>query len=113
MALFLSAEDVTALCSMGACLGAARTCLAAEKAGTTVLLPRLDVDLSKGFLRAMPAALGEVIQLKVMTLVRGLGTRYLVLVYLQSTGELVALIDADEVTRWRTAATTVLAGELL
>jgi ornithine cyclodeaminase/alanine dehydrogenase-like protein (mu-crystallin family) len=47
--------------------------------------------------------------LKVMTLAEGLGTRYLVLLYDTSTGELLALFDADELTRYRTAATTALA----
>jgi ornithine cyclodeaminase/alanine dehydrogenase-like protein (mu-crystallin family) len=51
--------------------------------------------------------------LKVMTLVRGLGTRYLILLYSQTTGELLAMLDADEVTRLRTAATTCFAGQLL
>jgi ornithine cyclodeaminase/alanine dehydrogenase-like protein (mu-crystallin family) len=36
-----------------------------------------------------------------------------VLVYSQPTGELIAMLDASEVTRWRTAATTAVAGEML
>jgi ornithine cyclodeaminase/alanine dehydrogenase len=51
--------------------------------------------------------------LKVMTLARGVGNRYLLLVYVQASGELLAVLDADEITRLRTAATTAVAGELL
>ncbi len=87
--------------------------MAAEAAGRTVVPPRMDVDLERGFLRVMPAAYNDLMGLKVMTLVRGLGTRYLILLYSQTSGELVAMFDADEVTRMRTAATTTLAGEML
>jgi ornithine cyclodeaminase/alanine dehydrogenase-like protein (mu-crystallin family) len=87
--------------------------LAAEAAGQVVMPPRLDVDLERGFLRVMPAAFDDVMGLKVMTLVRGLGNRYLILLYDQSSGALIAALDADEITRLRTAATTTLVGELL
>jgi alanine dehydrogenase len=50
---------------------------------------------------------------KVMTLVKGLGNRYLLLLYSQPTGDLLAVLDADEITRLRTAATTALAGQML
>jgi ornithine cyclodeaminase/alanine dehydrogenase len=50
---------------------------------------------------------------KVMTLVKGLGNRYLLLLYSQPSGDLIAVIDAAEVTRLRTAATTALAAEML
>jgi len=46
----------------------------------------------------------------VMTLVEGLGNRYLVMLYDVATGGLLALFDADELTRLRTAAVTALAG---
>jgi ornithine cyclodeaminase/alanine dehydrogenase-like protein (mu-crystallin family) len=111
--VFLSAEDVTALATHDVVMAAARAAVAAERAGTTVQPPRLDVDLPSGFLRVMPAAIGDVMGLKVMTLAKGLGTRYLVLVYEKVSGELVAVLDADEITRLRTAATTAVAGEIL
>src|SRR5205823_5988707 len=111
--LFLGAEDVVALATHEVVMDAARTAVDAERNGETVLPARLDVDLPGGFLRVMPAAFDGVMGLKVMTLVEGLGTRYLVLVYSQSSGGLEAALDADEVTRLRTAATTAVAGELL
>lgn len=113
MTLYLGADDMRALATHELTMDAARAAVAAEAAGRTVVPPRMDVDLEKGFLRVMPAAYNDLMGLKVMTLVRGLGTRYLILLYSQTTGELVAMFDADEVTRLRTAATTTLAGEML
>jgi ornithine cyclodeaminase/alanine dehydrogenase-like protein (mu-crystallin family) len=94
-------------------MDAARAAVQAERDGSVVMPPRLDVDMSTGFLRVMPAAMGELMGVKVMTLVKGLGNRYLLLLYSQPSGDLLALVDAAEVTRLRTAATTALAGEML
>jgi len=113
MTLYLSGEDVRALATHEVTVAAAGAAVAAERGGRTVVPPRLDVDLARGFLRVMPAAFEEVMGVKVMTLVRGLGTRYLILVYSQVDGALLGILDADEVTRLRTAATTVTAGRLL
>jgi ornithine cyclodeaminase/alanine dehydrogenase-like protein (mu-crystallin family) len=110
---FLSADDVSALASHDVVMDAARAAVRAERDGMTVQPPRLDVDLPTGFLRVMPAAVGDVMGLKVMTLAKGLGTRYLVLVYAKESGALLAALDADEITRQRTAATTAVAGEIL
>jgi ornithine cyclodeaminase/alanine dehydrogenase len=113
MTLYLSGEDMRSIATHDLTMTAARAAVEAERAGRTVVPPRLDVDLERGFLRVMPAAFNDLMGLKVMTLVRGLGTRYLILVYSQTSGELMAMLDADEVTRLRTAATTAFAGELL
>jgi alanine dehydrogenase len=80
-----------------------------EAAERTTLAPRADVSTDHGFLRVMPAVLDEVMGVKVMTLADGVGTRYLTLLYEAKTGELLALFDADELTRLRTGATTALA----
>jgi ornithine cyclodeaminase/alanine dehydrogenase len=113
MSLFLGSEDVRALASQEVLMDAARAAVRAESDGTVMMPPRLDVDLPTGFLRVMPAAMGAVMGVKVMTLVKGVGNRYLLLLYSQPSGELVALLDADEITRLRTAATTALAGQML
>jgi alanine dehydrogenase len=113
MALFLSAEDIAAVATVDVTLRAAWQAVQAEQAGTTVLPPRLDVDLPRGFLRVMPAALDSVMGVKIMTLVRGVGNRYLLLLYDQSSGEMSAVFDASEVTRLRTAAVTAVAGQML
>ena len=113
MTVHLTGDDIRALVTPEVAMLAARQALAAEQAGQVVMPPRLDVDLPTGFLRVMPAAIGSVMGLKVMTLVKGLGNRYLILLYDQPTGALIAALDAEEITRLRTAATTTLVGELL
>lgn len=113
MALFLSAEDVKALATPELVLRAARAAVLAQREGRAVIPPRLDVNLPLGFLRVMPGALGDLMGLKVMTLVRGVGNRYLLLVYSQESGALLALLDAAEVTALRTAGITAVAAEIL
>jgi ornithine cyclodeaminase/alanine dehydrogenase-like protein (mu-crystallin family) len=92
-------------------LDAMRECFAAEAAGKTRLPHRIDTPSGHGFLRVMPAVFDDVMGLKIMTLVEGVGNRYLVLLYDCATGALLAVFDADELTRIRTAATTALAAE--
>ena len=113
MSLYLGSDDVRELATREVLMDAARAAVRAEREGSVVMPPRLDVDLPTGFLRVMPAAMGELMGVKVMTLVKGLGNRYLLLLYRQPSGDLIALLDAAEVTRLRTAATTALAGEML
>lgn len=113
MSTFYDSSDIMAAATPAVALEAAREGLTAEANGSAVLPPRLDVPTDSGFIRCMPAVLGEVMGLKVMTLVRGLGTRYLVLLYRVDTGQLDALFDADQLTATRTAAITTIAGELM
>ncbi|MBV9003693.1 MAG: ornithine cyclodeaminase family protein [Solirubrobacterales bacterium] len=113
MALFLSTDDVRELATADLVMDAARSAVNAEREGRAVIPPRLDVNLPRGFLRVMPGALDGLMGLKVMTLVRGVGNRYLLLVYTQETGELLAMLDADEVTRLRTAGITAVAAHVL
>jgi alanine dehydrogenase len=111
--LHLTGEDVRALVTPEVALRAARAVVTAQREGLGALPPRLDVDLPTGFLRTMPAALAPYMGMKVMTLARGVGNRYMILVYRQDSGALLAVLDAAEVTQLRTAATTAVAGELL
>lgn len=113
MPLFLSAEDVQSLATPELVLGAARAAVLAEREGRAVTPPRMDINLPLGFLRVMPGAVGELMGLKVMTLVRGVGNRYLLLVYSQESGALLAMLDAAEVTRLRTAGITAVAAEVM
>jgi alanine dehydrogenase len=110
---FFAATDVEAVATHEVAMSAARAAADAEAGGTARVPPRLDVDLPRGFFRVMPGAMGELMGAKVMTNVEGVGNRYLLLLYHQSDGELLALLDADEITRLRTAATTTLAATLL
>jgi ornithine cyclodeaminase/alanine dehydrogenase-like protein (mu-crystallin family) len=111
--LFLGPEDLEGQVREDIALLAMERAFAAEATGNARLVPRSDVPSGSGFLRVMPAVLEHVMGLKVMTLAEGLGTRYLVLLYDTSTGELLALFDADELTRYRTAATTALAARVI
>lgn len=95
-------DDATALAAM-------REGLAAEAAGRVSLPKRIDSRTGRGFLRVMPAVLEDVMGFKAMTLVEGVGTRYVVLLFEVATGALLAILDADELTRIRTAATTAVA----
>lgn len=113
MTLFLGAEDIRALITQELALEAAWRSVRAEQAGEAVLPHRFDLDTANGFMRLMPAALGDVMGTKMMTVVRGTGNRYLLLLFSQENGELTAVLDAGELTRRRTAAVTVAAGQLL
>lgn len=113
MTRFLGAADIVELATYDLVMAAAKDAAAADAKGRAVAPPRLDVDLPRGFLRVMPGALGDLMGVKVMTNVEGVGNRYLLLLYRQSDGELLAILDADEVTRLRTAGTTALAATML
>jgi ornithine cyclodeaminase/alanine dehydrogenase-like protein (mu-crystallin family) len=69
MTLFLDGDDVRALATHEVTMAAAEAAVTAERAGRTVVPPRLDVDLQRGFLRVMPAAFDDVMGRKVMSLV--------------------------------------------
>jgi alanine dehydrogenase len=111
--LHLTGDEVRGLVTHEIAMRAAWAVLDAERQGATVLPARIDVDVPTGFLRSMPAALPPYMGLKVMSLARGVGNRYLILVYDQESGALVAVLDAAEATQLRTAATTAVAAELL
>ncbi len=113
MTLHLSAEQIRQLVTPEIALAAAAAGVDAEVEGATALPGRIDTPSGTGFLRVMPAVLGDVMGLKVMTLVEGVGNRYLVLLYSVSSGELLGLFDADELTRMRTAAYTAHAAKIM
>jgi alanine dehydrogenase len=113
VSLHLDSATVAELCTEEVALKAAQFALDAQRRGEWVLPSRLDVDVPSGFFRVMVAALGDIMGAKIMTLAKGVGNRYLLLVCRQATGELIATLDAAEVTRRRTAATTAMAGALL
>lgn len=113
MTRFYAAPDITEIATHEVVMGAAQAAAAAEADGTAHFPPRLDVDLPRGFFRVMPGAMGELMGAKVMTNVEGIGNRYLLLLFQQSNGELLAILDAEEITRLRTAATTALAAGIL
>jgi ornithine cyclodeaminase/alanine dehydrogenase len=111
--LFYGGDFIEKHASNELAMRAMEVCFDAEAAGKTALPPRIDTPTRRGFIRVMPAVLDDVMGLKVMTLVEGLGNRYLVMLYDVETSELLAMFDADELTRLRTAAVTALAGRAL
>lgn len=113
MTLFLDSANIRALASEELCERAAWDAVRAESTGASRLPPRIDVPTENGFLRVMPAVLGAVMGVKVMTLAEGIGNRYLILLYDARSGELRGAFDADELTRLRTSAFTVVAAKLM
>lgn len=113
MTLFLDSADVRTLASEELCERAAWRAVRAESTGTSWLPPRIDVPTENGFLRVMPAVLGSVMGVKVMSLAEGIGNRYLILLYDARSGELRGAFDADELTRLRTSAFTAAAAKLM
>lgn len=113
MTLAFDRERLSKHLSHDVALRAMEDCFAAEARGVTRLPQRIDTDSGKGFIRVMPAILDDVMGLKVMTLVEGLGNRYVVLLFNVADGELLAIFDAEELTRLRTAAVTALAGRFM
>ncbi|MGQ0804398.1 MAG: ornithine cyclodeaminase family protein [Actinomycetota bacterium] len=113
MTLFLGADSLDGKMSQSLALLAMEEAFSVEAAGGTELPARIDVPSGGGFIRVMPGVLDDVMGLKVMTLAEGVGTRYFVLLYEVKTGALLAMFDADELTRYRTAATTALAARHL
>jgi alanine dehydrogenase len=109
LTLFIGPESLNGKISQSLALVAMEEAFLAEAAGATRLPARIDVPSGDGFIRVMPGVLGDVMGLKVMTLAERVGTRYFVLLYDVKTGALLAVFDADELTRYRTAATTALA----
>lgn len=113
MTLHLTAEDVRALATEEVALAAAREAVHAEADGEASTPTRLDMPTPNGFLRFMPGRFRGIAGVKTMSMTRGVGNRYLLTVYDLADGNVLALIDADEVTRLRTAATTAVAAEAM
>jgi ornithine cyclodeaminase/alanine dehydrogenase-like protein (mu-crystallin family) len=110
---FLGPDELDRHLTPAIALRAMGEAFALEGEHATQLPPRIDTPSPRGFLRVMPAVLDNVMGLKVMSLAEEVGTRYLVLLYDVDSGALLAIFDADEMTRARTAATTALAASHL
>lgn len=113
MTLHFTAPDVRALVTNEMALAAARDAVRAEADGETLTVPRIDMPTPGGFLRVMPGRFRGLGGTKTMSMTRGVGNRYLLTVYDLADGNVLAMLDADEITRLRTAATTTIAGEML
>jgi alanine dehydrogenase len=109
MTLLYGARTVQTHATPDLAMECIRRALDAEANHLAALSPRHDLETPSGFLRIMPGYLDGVMGVKVMALVKGLGTRYVLLMHEIETGELLAIFDAEELTRTRTAAMTAVA----
>ncbi len=114
MTLLLGHDDVVAHLDMGELVAVIEDGLREQAAGELVMPPRLNVPMREGLLRMMPVALNGsgLFGFKVFHTSRT-GARYLVAVYEQASGELLALVDGDHLTAARTGATAGVAARFL
>lgn len=107
--LALSADEVSAALDPAAAVRAVEDVLAGPPAGRVRVPARVTFDVDHGWFRVMPGAvLGgpgrPVMGAKVMALARGSGLSYLLLLYDETTGDLLAMMDASVLTQVRTGA---------
>lgn len=117
MTLLLRHADMEALLSVESSVEALRAALRQQADGRVQMPARqtMDAQDSPNWLRISSAFLNgsDYMGFKSMNRAAGLGMRYLVALYRISTGELVALMDANALTTARTAATNALGTHLL
>jgi ornithine cyclodeaminase/alanine dehydrogenase-like protein (mu-crystallin family) len=108
--LYLTEEDVSSLITMSDAMEAVESCFRRQGEGKATNEPRRRVRVPGGLLHVMFAADPEagVLGLKSYTTFRG-GTRFHVLLYGATDGELLAMIEADRLGRLRTGAASGVA----
>jgi ornithine cyclodeaminase/alanine dehydrogenase len=111
MVLLLRHEDVLASVSMADAIEAMELAFREEGEGGVLLPPRTNMKAGKGWLRVGPVSLESSgwMGFKAMNLCPGQGVRYQVHLYRASTGELLAIMDAQHLTTLRTGATSAVA----
>lgn len=105
----MTADDVRSVLDPAAVIAAVEDALAQEARGRARTPARTTFDVEHGWFRVMPGALlgGDgrpVVGAKVMHLAAGHGISYLLLLYDEPTGELLAILDASVLTQVRTGA---------
>ena len=78
-------------------------------------LGRIDLAHPKGWLRSLPAFIAgeDLLGFKVLHRTTGVGMRYTIYVHRLSTGELIGVVDALEITNLRTGAVSAVATDFL
>jgi ornithine cyclodeaminase/alanine dehydrogenase len=111
MALLLLHEEVRDLVSMKEAIEAMEAAFTEEAAGAVILPQRINMAVSKGWLRVGPVALEKsgVMGFKAMNLCPGAGVRYQVHLFAIDSGELLSIMDAQYLTTLRTGATSAVA----
>lgn len=111
MTLLLSESDVRELLTMPEAIAAVEEVMRRQAAGQAIVHPRHRLELpDKGFLHYMAGAdvSAGLVGMKLYTSVRG-ALRFLVPLYRSTTGELIALIEADYLGLMRTGAASGVA----
>lgn len=115
MALWVSEKEVAELLTMRDAIAAVEEVTRRAALGEAIVQPRQRLELpQKGFLHYMAGAdVSEgLVGMKIYTSVRG-ALRFLVLIYGSQTGELLAMIEADEMGVMRTGAASGVATKYL
>lgn len=115
MTLILGPEDVAACTAMSTMIAAVEAGVREEASGGAVYPPRANLATSNGFFRVMPAVMREsgVMGFKVFNGSVEHGVRYIIAIYDEPQGALLALMDAAYLTGARTGATTGVATKYL
>jgi alanine dehydrogenase len=111
MALLLKEKDVRDLLTMSDAIAAVEEVMRRQATGQAIVHPRHRLELpDKGFLHYMAGAdvSAGLVGMKLYTSVRG-ALRFLVPLYRSSTGELIALVEADHLGLMRTGAASGVA----
>jgi ornithine cyclodeaminase/alanine dehydrogenase-like protein (mu-crystallin family) len=115
MTLIIDADDVHAVCTMDSIIEAVERGLREEGAGRLVMPTRMDLPTREGFMRIMPVAMNDsgIMGFKAFHGSVQDGVRYLIAIYEQATGRLLAMMDAHYLTAARTGATTGVATKFM
>lgn len=111
MTLLLTNSDVERASDIAAQIDVIEAGLREEANGTVDLPPRLNLATTTGFFRVMPAVMRDsgLMGYKVFHGAVRHGVRYLIAIYDEKDGRLLALMDAAYLTATRTGATTGVA----
>jgi alanine dehydrogenase len=109
----LDAELVTELIDEAMVVESIRELFATPGGSDQIGYGRVDLQHPNGWLRSLPAFVApeDLLGFKVLHRTEGVGMRYTIYVHRLSTGELIGIVDALEVTNLRTGAVSAVATE--
>lgn len=115
MPLILTDHEVRQVLTMEGAITALEKALKEQARGKVVLGERVNMMLPNGWIRLAPAALLQenVLGYKEFHLSLPVGVRYTIQLFEASSGQPLALIDAEHITAMRTGATSALATKYL
>jgi alanine dehydrogenase len=113
--LLLNAHEVERLADMPRLVAAVEAGVREQAAGQVVLPPRLNLPNGRGFFRLMPTVMNGsgIMGFKAFHGSVQDGVRYFIAIYEQSSGLLLAMMDAHYLTAARTGATTGVATKFM